>query len=185
MLKKLLVVVVTLAVLVVGGTFVYINFIKEEAPKELSLSDIDSSSSSSSSADGSTGSSSAAESGSVDGTWTIADNSLAGYRVEEVLFGQSTEAVGRTSTITGSLTIAGTKVATAEFSVDIASITSDEDRRDSKFSGEIMNAAEYPNATFELSSPRDLGSIPADKVEVTKEATGELTLKSTKRTATC
>lgn len=180
MLKKLLIIAISLAVLIGGGTYAYIHFIKDPAPKELSLSDLDSTSSSS----GSESSAAGGTTGSVEGSWSIAGGSVAGYRVEEVLFGQSTTAVGRTSRVTGSLNIAGTKLTTAEFSVDVATITSDETRRDNKFRGDIMDAERYPNATFTLTNPVDLGSIPADKVEITKQATGELTLKGTKRTVT-
>lgn len=180
MLKKLLMIVISLAVLVGGGTYAYIHFIKDPAPKELSLSDLDSTSSSSRSES----SVAANEAGVVEGSWSIAGESVAGYRVEEVLFGQSTTAVGRTARITGSLEIQGTKLTAAEFSVDVATITSDETRRDNKFRGDIMDAERFPKATFTLTNPVDLESIPADKVEITKQATGELTLKATKRTVT-
>ena len=42
-----------------------------------------------------------------------------------------------------------------------------------------MNTAKYPTATFELTSPIDLGSLPADKTEVTYQASGNLTLHGT------
>jgi polyisoprenoid-binding protein YceI len=79
------------------------------------------------------------------------------------------------------MAIAGAVVTSADFSVDIASITSDQSRRDGKFRGEIMNATEFPNATFTLTAPIDLGAIPADRVEVSAKATGELTLRGEKR----
>jgi polyisoprenoid-binding protein YceI len=42
-----------------------------------------------------------------------------------------------------------------------------------------MNTSKYPTATFELTSPIDLGSLPADKTEVTYQASGNLTLHGT------
>ena len=46
-------------------------------------------------------------------------------------------------------------------------MTSDEDRRDSQFQGRIMDTATYPTATFKLTEPITLGSLPADGATVT------------------
>lgn len=48
----------------------------------------------------------------IDGTWRIISGSQAGYRVKAMLFGQSTEAVGRTEDVTGQIAIDGTSLAT-------------------------------------------------------------------------
>jgi polyisoprenoid-binding protein YceI len=113
----------------------------------------------------------------VTSTWEATDQSQVGYRVEEVLFGVNTTAVGRTNEVDGSLTIGGTAVTGVDFSVEVASITSDESRRDSAFQGRVMSADEFPNATFVLTQPIELGVEPADGVEVTSPVTGELTLR--------
>jgi polyisoprenoid-binding protein YceI len=112
----------------------------------------------------------------ADGTWNVTDGSVVGYRVKEVLFGQGNTAVGRTSSITGSMTVTGTTVSKATFTVDMTSVTSDQSRRDGQFNGRIMDTATYPTATFTLTQPIDLGSIPADGVRRTFRATGTLTL---------
>ncbi len=112
----------------------------------------------------------------ADGTYTLTPDSEAGYRVVEVLFGQDTEGVGRTNSVTGSITIAGTQVTAAEFSVDMATLTSDEENRDNKFKGEIMETSEFPTATFVITEPIELGAIPADGEELIATATGDLTL---------
>ena len=109
--------------------------------------------------------------------WTVTDASELGYRVKEVLFGVDTEAVGRTNEITGALTIDGTTVTDAEFVVDVASITSDEGKRDGQFRGRIMSTDEFPTATFTLTEPIELGSEPTEGLEVVTRATGELTLR--------
>lgn len=114
----------------------------------------------------------------VDGSaWTATDASELGYRVKEVLFGVDTEAVGRTNKITGSLVIEGTAVIEAEFVVDVASITSEESKRDGQFRDRIMSTDEFPTAVFTLTEPIELGTEPADGVEVATSATGELTLR--------
>ena len=112
------------------------------------------------------------------------DGSVAGYRVGEVLFGQGTEAVGRTSDVTGSLTISGATIPEAAFEVDLTTVTSDQDRRDRQFQGRIMDTATFPTATFRLTQPIALGSPPDDVAEVTATATGELTVRGTTRTVT-
>lgn len=111
------------------------------------------------------------------GNWVATDASQVGYRVEEVLFGVDTTAVGRTNQVTGSMTIDGSAVTAVEFSVDVASITSDESRRDGQFRGRIMSADEFPTATFVLTAPIELGVEPTDGASVTATATGELTLR--------
>lgn len=175
-------IVAAVAVLGVGGSWVYINLIKEDAPEELTLDDADPSAPTTTADDGAAPTTDGAVTDStddgLDGTWTVsADGTEVGYRVKEVLFGQDTEGVGRTSEVTGSLTLAGTSVTAATFSVDVASITSDESRRDSAFRGDVMNTAEFPEATFELTAPIELGTLPDPGTEITATATGRLTLR--------
>jgi polyisoprenoid-binding protein YceI len=121
---------------------------------------------------------------SVSGTWKVTSGSQAGYRVNEVLFGQSTEAVGRTSAVTGQMTIQGTKVTSGSFAVDLTIVRSDKSQRDGQFQQRIMQTASYPTATFTLLSPIDLGSIPAGGTSITVSASGRLTLHGTTRTVT-
>lgn len=161
------------AVLVVGGTWLYVNVIEGDAPARLSLSS------------GPTASATGATAGTTttaDGTWRIASGSTVGYRVEEVLFGQAATAVGRTGEVTGALTIAGSKVTATTFVVRMASVTSDQSRRDGQFRNRIMSVDAFPTAMFTLTSPIDLGAVPAEGVTVTAKATGDLTLRGvTKR----
>ena len=96
----------------------------------------------------------------LDGTWqTItptaaeADDFYAGYRVDEVLFGQNVTATGRTHDVTGSLTFDDTTLTAADITVDLTTVTSDQRRRDGQFSGRIMDVNQFPTATFVLTSP--------------------------------
>ena len=116
--------------------------------------------------------------------WTVTDASELGYRVTEVLFGVDTDGVGRTNQIEGSLTIDGTQVTDAEFVVDVASIESDDGRRDSQFRGRIMSTDEFPTATFTLTEPIDLGTESADGATVETTATGDLTLRGVTNSVT-
>lgn len=106
----------------------------------------------------------------------MASGSVVGYRVKEVLFDQSHEAVGRTDQVTGSITVDGTSVTDGSFTADMTSVTSDETRRDDQFNGRIMETSTYPEATLTLSSPVDLASAPAAGKEWTAHVSGDLTL---------
>jgi polyisoprenoid-binding protein YceI len=162
----------------VGGPFVYFHFVEGAAPAPLSLGSVSPAASPSAAA------SSGATNGSVDGTWNVTTGSVVGYRVNEVLFGQTHEAVGRTNAITGWMTVGGATVTAASFTVDMTRVTSDEDRRDEQFNGRIMEVSTYPTATFTLMEPIDLGSIPAEGKKRTLPATGDLTLHGVKKSVT-
>lgn len=114
---------------------------------------------------------------SFDGDWVPTTASEFGYRVEEVLAGVNTTAVGRSNEIEGLLTIDGTTASVIDITVQIGNITSDDSRRDGQFSGRIMNAAEFPTAEFRITEPIDFGQIPAGDEQVTATAAGELTLR--------
>ena len=124
--------------------------------------------------------------GGVDGTWnvdtsigTFSDfsDSFVGYRVQEQLasIGANT-AVGRTPQVSGSLTVSGTKVTAATITADLTQLQSDDQRRDGQLRHQGIEVSTYPTATFELSSPIDLGSVPTDGQEIDVTASGKLSL---------
>jgi polyisoprenoid-binding protein YceI len=115
--------------------------------------------------------------GNFDGDWVPTDASEFGYRVEEVLAGVNTTAVGRSNEITGALTIDGTTATVVDVEVQVDSIKSDSALRDSSFSGRVMNSEEFPTATFKLTEPIEFGTIPTGDEQVVATATGELTLR--------
>jgi polyisoprenoid-binding protein YceI len=114
----------------------------------------------------------------------VGEGSVVGYRVDEVLFGQSTTAVGRTSSLTGEVTISGTQVTSGGFTVDMTTVKSDRSQRDNQFNGRIMSTSTYPTATFALTQPIDLGTAPGDHQPVDAKATGNLTLRGVTRPVT-
>jgi polyisoprenoid-binding protein YceI len=120
----------------------------------------------------------------VSGTWNATGESTLGYRVKEVLGGVDTEGVGRTNQVTGEIVLDGAVLTSATFDVDVATITSDSSRRDGQFTGRIMDTATHPRATFVLTAPVDLGSIPAVGERITVDVTGDLTLRGTTRSVT-
>ncbi len=159
-------------VLIVGGPWVYINVLRNDAPERLELT--------STTVDATGSSPTSSPSGTVDdvsGEWVISSESVVGYRVKEILFGQSTEGVGRTSSVTGKMAIDGATLTAAEFTVDMTSLKSDDGRRDGQFRGRIMDTATYPSATFTMT---DVINIPASALTGSAFATtarGNLTLR--------
>jgi polyisoprenoid-binding protein YceI len=164
--------VLLLVALAVGGPYLYIHVIEGNQPAALSLRDVPATTAPSAAAG-------APSTESANGTWTVSSGSQAGYRVHETLAGQSTTAVGRTSAVTGSLTIAHKSVTAASFTVQLGSVTSDRSQRDEQFRGRIMDTAQFPTGKFVLTAPIRLGSVPAVGKTVTVTATGNLTLHGT------
>jgi len=172
--------VIVIVVLAVAGPFVYFHFIEGNSPAPLSLKP---GASASGTPDASPGSSQAT-SGSVAGGWSVAPGSRVGYRVKEILAGQSHTAVGRSSSVTGAMTIKGSTVQTASFTVRMATIHTDSAQRDAQFDGRIMDVARYPDGTFALTRPISLAPLPSAGTIRTYSATGHLTLHGQTRSVT-
>ena len=115
----------------------------------------------------------------LDGTWTVLsdENSFAGYRVGEELASIGvTEAVGRTSGVTGSLELEGSTLTAVSIEVDMTSLRSDDNRRDGAMSRQALETNAFPTAQFVLTGAIDLGTIPSEGVPISVTASGDLTL---------
>ena len=169
-LRWLIAAVVVVAVLAVGGPYVFFHFVEGSTPAPLSLK--------ASAAPSSTQGASAVAAGgtAVAGSWTVGRGSQVGYRVQEILMGQSHTAVGRSAAVSGQMVIKGTTVSTASFTVKMATIHTDSAQRDAQFDGRIMDVAAYPAGTFTLTRPISLASLPAEGSITSFTATGTLTL---------
>ena len=170
--RKIVAALIVLALLVVAGPWVYINLIKDDAPDALSLEPAVTTA--------------AGEvqqpTNATDGEWAVVADSVVGYRVKEILFGQDTEGVGRTSDVTGSLVIANNEVTSAEFSVDMTTIKSDSSRRDRQVNNRILDTATFPTATFALNEPIALTPEALAGSDFTANTTGTLTLRGVTKT---
>ena len=167
-------------VLGVGGPFVYIHFVEGKAPAPLALA----SQPTATTVVGATTAGSGSTTGAVPGVWDVTTGSQAGYRLHENLFGQSATAVGRTTAVTGSITLTGTSVTAGSFTADMTKVSSDRSQRDSQFQGRIMQTSTYPTSTFALTQPIQMGTLPASGATVTENATGNLTLHGTTKSVT-
>ncbi len=172
-------------VLAVGGTFIFIHFISGPTPAPLSLKTPGSTGSAEgSTAGGSTAGGSTAGGSSVAGNWSVRTGSAVGYRVQEVLFGQNHVAVGRTGAIAGHITISGTTVTAGAFTVQMATIKSDESQRDAQFQGRIMDTSAYPTGRLTLIRPIALAPVPAVGVVKSYTASADLSLHGHTRQVT-
>lgn len=80
--------------------------------------------------------------------------SFVGYRVDERYLGVGVRtAVGRTSAVTGSVTVAGDRVEGADLRADMMTVHSDQARRDDTLRLRAIETDRYPTARFTLAGP--------------------------------
>jgi polyisoprenoid-binding protein YceI len=91
---------------------------------------------------------------------------------------------GRSASVTGHLTVDGSTVTAASFSVPMDTIHSDKSQRDAQFDGRIMDVARYPQGTFALTAPIDLDPVPAENTVRDYTAHGNLTLHGATKAVT-
>lgn len=131
---------------------------------------------------------SAASSDGLDGAWSVdtsigefrfedATSSFVGFRIEEELATVgATTAVGRTPVVDGSFSLSGTTISETIIEADMTGIVTNTSRRDRAVQRALDTGA-FPTATFTLTAPIDLGSIPAEGESMSALAVGELTIK--------
>ncbi len=200
-MRKLWIAIGAVVVVLVGGFIaVYLAFFNNDSPPPLTLSTgttvagaaTTGSAADSSSSDPSSPATTAAPvtADSLAGTWTTADGSIAGYRVREKLarLPAKSDAVGRTQDVKGTVTIDGSgdafTVTAADLTVDVTTLASDSDRRDSQIKRRGLETDTYPTATFKLTQPV---AIPAEALSgsaVTVEATGDMTIHGVTKSVT-
>ena len=132
--------------------------------------------------------------GGLDGTWTIDptigsfsdfSSSFVGYRVNETLAeNRANTAVGRTLGVGGSLVLAGSTITSVNIVADLTNLRSDDDRRDGRVREQALETAQFPRATFTLTSPINLGGVPVDGATFSVSATGDLDLHGVARSVT-
>ncbi|MGP7961269.1 YceI family protein [Sanguibacter sp. A247] len=116
----------------------------------------------------------------TDGTWTLRAGTTAGYRVDEVLRGEDVTVVGRTESVTGTVTVADGSLTAVDATVDVASIATGVGPRDS-FMRELLETETHPTATFRIDAPVTLPSLETGG---SIEVPGVLTLRGTEHPLT-
>jgi polyisoprenoid-binding protein YceI len=170
------------AVLVVGAggvLFIYFVLFSHSAPAALALK-----------SPAAAAQSPALTAAEVPGTWAVTSKSVAGYRVREQLafLSAPSDAVGRTSQITGNAAIAGSgttlTLTAASFTVNVQSLTSDQSMRDNHIQTLGLESAQFPHATFVLSSPVSLPANATSGAEIRVSLLGALTIHGATKTVT-
>jgi len=156
---------------VAAGLFVYFGILSHDSPAEFSLEK------------GSTNNTATAPpAGELAGTWTVAGGSQAGYRVREKLANlpAPSDAVGRTTAVTGQVTISeqsgAYRATSANFTVDVSQLQSNESKRDNKIRTIGLETNKYSRATFAASGPIDIPGDAVDGRVGTVQAHGDMTI---------
>src|SRR5271154_5078520 len=173
-----------LALVLVAFLLVYFVLFPTSSPKPFKLTPATTAAGVETSSPAATTSSDAA------GRWSVAAGSQAGYRVREKLafLPAESDAVGRTSSITGTATVrksAGdVTIPAASFTVAVNTLKSDRSLRDEKIHEIGLESDRYPTATFVLAAPISLreSSIAGRVVRV--PATGVFTIHGSSRRET-
>jgi len=179
---------VAIVAIVAGGYLAYDNVLRGDDVAPLALpstapSAAATSAPSASTAEAaSTAPSAAAGDGAVAGTWTVTSGSEAGYRVREQLANLPAEsdAIGRTSDVTGSITVVdagdGAQLTAGDIAIDTTTIASDESRRDNRMRSEGLQTDQFPTATFTLTQPVDVPATAVAGTATDVTLVGDLTL---------
>ena len=173
------------AIIALGGVGVW-WYLRDDSPAEVSL---DTAVESVEAADRASTTAAVAAAGAsrIAGTWTVdaetgefdydsATGTFVGFRVKEELSSiGSTEAVGRTGDVEGTITIEGTTLTGATIEADMTTITTNESRRDDRVQ-QALETGQFPSASFRLASPVDLGAAATQGGPVSVAAPGDLTI---------
>lgn len=125
----------------------------------------------------------------IDGDWNVSNrpgpnSSSAGFSFPEVLPGERRTTSASTQGVSGYATIAEGTLTAGEIEVDMTTLTSDSDVRDSNVRRKIFHTDQYPNAMFKLTEPADVSGLPDNGTVGTVELTGDLTIHGETNTIT-
>ena len=129
-------------------------------------------------------------SGSLDGTWHVTANDAKGsfvqYRVHEQFASGlvDNEATGKSTDVTGSMTVNGTTVSGIEVTANLAALKSDRDFRDNALKNRGLETDKFPTAKFVADGPVTLPSTPTKGQTVTVQVPGKLTLHGVTKSVT-
>ncbi|HRW39029.1 MAG TPA: YceI family protein [Aquihabitans sp.] len=174
MIKKLVLAAVVVVVVLGGALWWFV--LRDDAPEKLSVEG---------SGEGTT-----QPTGEVpeqlDGDWTIlpGGDSTVGFRITESFASGLTDhtAVGRSSAVTGGITVEGEQVTSGQFTVDLTELEFTDSpgipvaNRANAMRNRGLQTSEFPDAVFDLTAPIDFGTTPTEGTTLDAEATGELTL---------
>ena len=97
----------------------------------------------------------------------VCDATFVGFRIDEELasIGAKT-VVGRTPGVTGTMTIDGTTITATDILVDMTGLITDDDSRNNAIRNQAIETAVFPEASFALTQPIELGAVPGPGEQV-------------------
>jgi polyisoprenoid-binding protein YceI len=119
----------------------------------------------------------AAPAGPLAGTWEVARGSLAGFRVRASAIGVGHDVVGRTSAVTGAISISGDWVTAARLRIGLTAIKVDGQAQPQL--ADSLRTGQHPAATFHLTEVAVLGRAFSTGAVVTRRVAGFLALNGT------
>ncbi len=102
-----------------------------------------------------------------------------GFRINEELVGFGAKTVvGRTPNVTGTMQITGSQITSVEIVADMTALETDDSGRTSalKSAAGGLETNTFPEASFVLAEPIELGSVPVEGASVNVNAVGDLTV---------
>jgi polyisoprenoid-binding protein YceI len=140
-LRIVLLAVAAGVVLVVAGGYLALKLTGDDAPPPPTLS-------------GAPAAAGAAEGGAERWRPLAGQGTFVGYRVNEEYLGVGVRtAVGRTSAVTGTVTVDGDRIESADLTTDMRRVVSDQSRRDDTLRYRGIETDRYPTSRFTLSAP--------------------------------
>ena len=130
------------------------------------------------------------EGGDINGAWTLTANDANGsfvqYRVHEQFAAGlvDNDATGKSTDVTGSMTINGTTVSDVTVTANLAALKSDKEFRDNALKNRGLETDKFPTAKFVASGPVTLPSAPTKGQTVNVDVPGSLTLHGVTKTVT-
>jgi polyisoprenoid-binding protein YceI len=158
-----------------AGAYAYLAWTTHDAPPPAALHPRDTSASTSTAA---------GEITKLNGDWSILEGSgFVGYRVREKLgpISAPSDAVGRSSAVTGTATFDGTELRALVVDVDMRALQSDVGSRDAQMRSEGLQTQNYPSAHFQLADAVRFADATVGRV-VDATLHGQLTLHGQTRT---
>lgn len=122
----------------------------------------------------------------INGEWHVAhtrdeNTTSVGFTFFEILPSDRRETSGSTQAVEGYATIEGGTLKAGEITVDMAEVSTDNERRDINVRTKILNTNQYPTATFSVTEPADVSRVPGDGTPGKVTLDGEMEIRGETR----
>lgn len=122
----------------------------------------------------------------INGEWRVAhtrdeNTTSVGFTFFEILPSDRRETSGSTQAVEGYATIEAGTLQSGEITVDMAEVSTDNERRDINVRSKILNTDQFPTATFRITEPADVSQIPGDGTAAKLTLTGDMEIRGETR----